>query len=83
MMGNMESVKMYIPVYVQPPCKPQNTYYVGLADDHLSAAEVAVEMGVPAGCFLEGKVIRRKGAKRWSLIADVKFRDKIKTKVAI
>jgi hypothetical protein len=54
---------MRIPVYVQPPCAPQKTRLVGWADDKLTAEEVAKEVGVPDGCFYEGKIMRRTVSK--------------------
>ena len=67
---------MNIPVYVQEPCKYNQRRFVGNASDDLPAEEVAKEMGVPDGCFLEGKVMRRKGEKHWSIVANVKFRER-------
>lgn len=87
---------MRIPVYVQPPCAPQKTRLVGHASDGLTAEEVAKEVGVPKGCFYEGKIMRRTvskgrkaalgermdlepGAYHWSLVADVKFKERKET----
>jgi hypothetical protein len=69
---------MMIPVYVQRPNEPPGLE-VGMADDKLDAASVAQLVKVPEGCFLDGKVIRRRKVKpgqlptRWSIVADVRF----------
>lgn len=65
---------MMIPVEVQPPCKPDKARYVGTASDSLTAAAVAKLVGVPEGCFMEGKILKgRKKPRRWSIVADVTF----------
>jgi hypothetical protein len=67
---------MMIPVEVQQPCKPQSARIVGSQSDSLTAHEVARLVGVPLECFIEGKIIKRKHQRRWSLVADVEFRER-------
>ncbi len=64
---------MMIPVMVQQPCKPPGLE-VGWADENLTAEQVADLVGVPSGTLIEGKILRRKGVKRWSLVANVEFK---------
>jgi hypothetical protein len=64
---------MLIPVEVQYPNKPHSAVVVGEADDRLSARAVAKLVGVPIDCLVDGKVIRRKGTARWSLVAYVEI----------
>jgi hypothetical protein len=64
---------MNIPVEVQRPNAPHTKRYVGEASDRLSVKRVADLVGVPAESFLEGKIIKHKGERRWSIIADVIF----------
>lgn len=65
-----------IPVEVQLPNKPQTAHVVGEASDDMTAEEVARRVGVPADCFVDGKIMKGKRGRRWSLIAWVKFREK-------
>ena len=60
---------MLIPVEVQKPCQPQTARVVGEAHDYLRPEDVANEVGVPEGCFMEGKILKRRGERRWSLVA--------------
>lgn len=62
-----------IPVYVQKPNQPHSEVLVGNASDQSTADEVAKQVGVPEGCLVDGKIIRRKGEARWSLVAYVEF----------
>ena len=64
---------MILPVYVQRPCEPKSTRQVGYADADLLVDEVADAVGVPTGCLITGKVMKRKGVRCWSLVADVTF----------
>jgi rRNA maturation endonuclease Nob1 len=65
---------MMIPVEVQPPCKPDKARYVGTASDDSNAESVAKAVGIPEGCFIDGKIMKgRKKPRRWSLVADVTF----------
>lgn len=78
----MKSIPESIPVYVQRPNEPPGVL-VGEGYDNWTAEHVAKAVGVPEGCFLEGKIIRRnkKGDHnryglppvRWSIIANVRF----------
>jgi hypothetical protein len=45
---------------------------VGEAHDYMSPKQYAHKVGVPAGCLIDGKVLKRKGQKRWLLVAYVK-----------
>jgi hypothetical protein len=65
---------MMLPVEVQQPTKPESARIVGTAPEDLTAEEVAKLVSVPLETFLGGKIISRKGERRWSLVADVKFR---------
>lgn len=62
-----------IPVFVQRPNEPKTKRLVGEASTELTAAEVADQVGVPDGCLLDGKIMRRKGERHWSLVALVRF----------
>jgi hypothetical protein len=64
---------MIIPVEVQQPNKPWSTRMVGSASDQLTAKQVAEKVGVPEGCLIDGKVMRRMGKARWSLVVNVRF----------
>ena len=64
---------MNIPVEVQEPNKPHTARVLGEAPDDLTAEEVAERVGVPDGCLVDGRIIRRGGAARWSLVAWVKI----------
>lgn len=64
---------MIIPVEVQKPNQPHSAVVVGRADSRWSAEKVATWVGVPDGCLIDGKIIRRKGKARWSLVAYVEF----------
>jgi hypothetical protein len=57
-----------IPVEIQQPCKPQTRRIIGEAPDNWTAGEVATAVGLPAGYLLDGKIIRRNGKARWSLV---------------
>jgi hypothetical protein len=65
---------MKIPVFVQPPNKPNKGAVVGRADSDLDAAVVAKLVGVPKDCFITGKVIRsKKQGDYWSIVAYVEI----------
>jgi hypothetical protein len=60
-----------IPVEVQLPCQPKTRRIVGKAPDYYTAGEVATMVGIPAGFLIDGKIIRRGGKMRWSLVTNV------------
>lgn len=64
---------MNIPVEVQKPNNPRSARCVGEAPESATAEEVARAVGVPEGCLVDGKVVRRDGWARWSLVAYVEF----------
>jgi hypothetical protein len=55
---------MMIWVEVQPPNRPNKAMYVGVQPDNLTAKEVAQRVGVPDGCFLDGKIITSRDGER-------------------
>jgi hypothetical protein len=61
-----------IPVYVQQPNKPATNRRVGEASDLGEPETVARKVGIPEGCLVDGKVVNRKGERRWSLVAHVR-----------
>ena len=65
-----------IPVYVQRPCEPKSAMLVGHASDEMTVDEVAAFVGVPDGCFVGGKILRRKSDPRWSIVANVRFNNR-------
>jgi len=67
---------MLIPVEVQLPNQPQSARRVGEASDDLTAREVADRVGVPKDCFVDGKIMKGKKGRRWSLIALVRFSER-------
>ena len=60
---------MMIWVEMKPTDQPNKAMYVGVQPDNLTAEEVAQRVGVPDGCFLDGKIITsRDGERRWSIV---------------
>lgn len=64
---------MLIPVMVQKPNQPKSEVYVGMASEDLTPEEVADRVGVPEGCLCDGKILKRKKQKVWSLVAYVRI----------
>jgi hypothetical protein len=60
---------MLIPVFVQPPSKPQRGRIVGTASDGLTAEEVAIQVGMPEDAFIGGRISKnRKHGRHWTLV---------------
>lgn len=65
---------MLLEVYVQQPNKPPG-HYVGMVSEFAEGHEVAKQVGVPDGCLVDAKIVKRKGKRRWSVVALVGFRE--------
>ena len=64
-----------LPIYVQPPCKPDKEVFRGYAPEDADESDLARIARIPPEHIVDAKIIRsKKRGDRWSVVANVRFR---------